>query len=353
MKIVALLSKKIKHGFLVYISGLILNPEKKSCAKIASFFGLNHDFLYRFLSTTKLLIPIFPRLMFAMANYFAQTKKGYLIVDDTTMSKPFARFIVGIWDIYNTSLKRSDRGLIIVVIVWSNGLVTIPLKFEYAFQKDVVGDKYCTKSVLAQKLIVDCKQNVQFRYLLGDGHYSTKYLLNFVAESNLQYTGKIAKNRVVETSDGVREQLKNHPGLKLLRNERSKKIRAQYAGHWFYFSVHKRKNRSGDFTYVYFVSTLDVNPKKYLEMYAGRWSIESTFRTMKQHLGFAQCQSRDLDRQRVHLLSIFFSYGFLESIKTEQSLKNPEEAIKLLRKLKSRQTMQRIASFSGNFQCSA
>lgn len=353
MKILAPLSKKIKHSFFVYTLGLILNPEKKSCTKIASFFGLNHDFLYRFLSKTNLLIPIFPQLMFAMANHFAQRKEGCLIVDDTTMSKPFARLIVGIWEIYNTALKRNDRGLVLVIIAWSNGNVTIPLTFEYAFQKDIVGDKHQTKSNLAKKLVEKCRYKVQFRYLLGDGHYSTKTLLAFVIESNMDYTGKIARNRVVETSDGLRAQLQNHPGLKLFRNERHKKIRAQYAGHWFYFSVHKRKNRNGDFTYVYFVSTLDVNPHKYLEIYAGRWCIECMFRTMKQSLGFAECQSRDLERQRIHLLAIFFSYGFLEKTKTDQSLKNPEEALRFLRKLKSSVATKRISSFSGNFQCVA
>ena len=353
MKILAVLSKKIKHGFLFYTLGLILNPENKSCTKIASFFGLNHDFLYRFLSKTNLLLPIFPQLMFAMANRFAQEKKGYLIVDDTPMIKPFFRLLAGLYDVYNTAFKRSDRGLLLVVIAWSNGIVTIPLDFEYAFHKDIACDKYVKKSILAQDLLKKCTSKVEFQYLLGDGHYSTKDLLIFVSNSHLHYTGKIARNRVIETADGIRQQLQNHPGLKLLRNERHKRIRAKYADIWLYFSVHKRKNRNNDFTYVYFVSTLDLNPKEYLDVYGGRWCIESMFRTMKQHLGFAQCQARELDRQRLHMLSIFFSYGFLQNTKVDHNLKSPEEAIRMLRELKSRKAMRRITSFSGNFQCIA
>lgn len=353
MKILALLSKKIKDGFLFYTLGLILSPEKKTCPKIASLFGLNHDFLYRFLSKTKLLIPLLPNLMFDMANHFSQIKKGYFIVDDTPMIKTFFGLISWAYDVYNTALKQTDRGLIIVVIVWSNGIVTIPLIFAYAFHKNVVGDAYQTKSILAQNLLKTCKKKVQFLYVLGDGHYSTKTLLSFVAQVHMNYTGKIARNRVVETIDGKRFQLQNHPGLKLLRNERHKKIKAMYASIWMFFSVHKRKNRNGDFTYVYLVSTIDINPTEYLEVYSQRWDIEKMFRTMKQYLGLAQCQARDLDRQRVHLLTIFFAYGFLQNVKNNQHLKNPEEAIKLLRELKSPVAINRIAAFSGNFQCIA
>ena len=45
-------TKKSKKTFLQYILGLILNPEKNTCTKIAKIFGITHDRFYRILWKT-------------------------------------------------------------------------------------------------------------------------------------------------------------------------------------------------------------------------------------------------------------------------------------------------------------
>jgi len=62
------LGEKVKQEFLSYSLGLILNEGKSTCTKMASLFGVKHDFLYRFLSKANFLIPIFPKLMFAIVG---------------------------------------------------------------------------------------------------------------------------------------------------------------------------------------------------------------------------------------------------------------------------------------------
>jgi len=135
MKILESVSSKIKSTFLSYVLGLILTKNKKTCSSMAKVLGVTHDFLYRFLSKTYLLLPIFPRLMISLVNHSDKKKLGWLIIDDTTISKPFARFLAGVYTIYNTALGRPDKGLSIVVVAWSNGQITIPLKFGWHFQK--------------------------------------------------------------------------------------------------------------------------------------------------------------------------------------------------------------------------
>ena len=130
-------------------------------------------------------------------------------------------------------------------------------------------------------------------------------------------------------------------------------MKAKFDDIELYFSVHKRKNRANEYTYVYIVSNIDLCPKIYLEIYKQRWDIEKMFRTMKQLLGLSHCASRDLDRQKMHIYLIFFSYSFLESEKSAYSMKNPENVAKHLEKLKYDCAMSRITSFSENFQCFA
>ena len=343
------LGEKVKQGFLSYSLGLILTEGKSTCTKIASLFGIKHDFLYRFLSKANLFIPIFPELMFAIVNEFNRQKKGWLIIDDTVLSKRFAKMLEGVYSVYNSALGRSEKGFTLVVIAWSNGQVTIPLKFLCHFHKNLVGETYKTKSKLAKQLVLDCKDKASFSHLLIDGHYTTNFLMNALIKHDIKFVGKFPKNRVIKTKNGERTQVSKHSNLKLMRNKRSKQIRAEFAGMLLHFSVHKQKKRDGQFTFTYIVSNINTEPKQYLFMYKQRWSIETMFRTMKQSLGLSQCASRDLQKQYVHIYSVFFSYSFLQEVKLSYFLKNPETAAKCLSQRNIHTLMSRITSFSRNF----
>jgi len=329
-----------------------LNKEKNVCTKMAGCLKVTHDFLYKVLKKSGLLKTACLKIMFAIANYFSKQKKGWLIIDDTTMSKPFIKLLAGAYTIYNTALGRPDRGFNLVVIAWSNGHVTIPLKFEWYFHRDISGEYFRTKTEIAIPLIKYCIGKIPFTYVLFDAHYSTIEMLKFLCKIKIGFVVKIPCNRKAQAKTCF-DQLRKLPQLKLIRNERSKRTKALYHGMSLYFSVHKRKNKNGDYNFVYIISNIDIYPKAYLEIYEQRWSIEEMFRTMKQLLGLAHCQSIELDKQKTHIFLIFFSYSFLESIKYKKSLDHPEAAAKLLRKLKLSSAKSRITSFGENFQCFA
>lgn len=347
--IVKKLNKKMKKGLLLYALGLILNKEKKSCTKIASFLKIAHDFLYRFLSKTDIFLPLFPSLMIEIANHFAKIKEGWLIIDDTSINKVFAKLLAGVCDIYDSALGRPSRGLCVVIIAWSNGVVTIPIGFDWYFQRYIVGDYYKTKSKIAKRLILDCYKKIPFKFILADAHYSTIHLLTFLKKFKIKYIGKISCNRKIQTSDGKSYLLKNCINLKLFRNSRAKRVKAMFHGIELYFSIHKRKNKNNEYNFIYIVSTMYLPAKNYIIAYENRWYIEMMFRTMKQSLGLNQCFSRNLEKQKVHIFSIFFSFSFLESEKALLNFKNPEASIKHLSMLKLRSSTFRINAFCRNF----
>ena len=342
------LSKKVKKGFFSYSLGLILNKEKNVCTKIAEVLGIKHDFLYRFFVKAKVLLPSFPSLMLSVIKCFNQSR-SWIIIDDTSLLKAFAKKLIGVYTVFNTALGRPDKGLCIVVIAWTNGHVTIPIRFLYYYSKDITGDSFKTKSQLAKELMTKILGKIPFEALLIDGHYTTQHLIKFLIKFNIDFVGKIARNRVIESKNGIRARIDNHPNLKLFKNQRTAKVYATFAGEWFYFSVHKRKNKAGDWTYLYLVSNIDLKSKEYFYHYDRRWNIEPIFRTFKQSLGFQDCESIDLEKQNIHIYSIFFSYAFLQKEKVEYNLKNPETAIKQLSMLKTNDAMSRIVAFSQNF----
>ena len=173
--------------------------------------------------------------------------------------------------------------------------------------------------------------------------------MNFFKKFKIKYIGKISCNRRIQTLDGKSDLLKNNLNLKLLRNSRSKRVRALFHGIELYFSVHKRKNKNNEYNFIYIVSTMYLTAKNYLIAYKNRWYIEMMFRTMKQSLGFNQCFSRNLEKQKVHIFSVFFSFSFLENEKKSFNFKNPEGSINHLSMLKLSRSVSRINAFCRNF----
>ena len=80
-----------------------------------------HDAIYQTLQKQKLLLPVFPKLLIDMVRHFSATRKGWLIIDDTTITKLFSESIEGIDSHYNASIGRCERGLCVVTIAWSDG----------------------------------------------------------------------------------------------------------------------------------------------------------------------------------------------------------------------------------------
>jgi len=184
-QLLKILKEKSIKRFLQYILGLMLNPERNTCPRIAKIFGIKHEKLYQILWKTGLSLFVFTKINLSIANYFSKIKGGWLIIDDTLMSKPFIKFLAGVYEVYNVVLGRPDRGLCLVVVAWSNGSVTIPLMFEFMYHKDLVGKDYKTKTEIAKPMILHLLGKISFKYILFDGHYSTIEMLKFLSKMRI------------------------------------------------------------------------------------------------------------------------------------------------------------------------
>jgi hypothetical protein len=54
-------------------------------------------------------------------------EQGYLIFDDTVLPKPYATAIEGLEWVYSIQDRKAVYGLSLVLLVWTNGTVRIPL----------------------------------------------------------------------------------------------------------------------------------------------------------------------------------------------------------------------------------
>ena len=317
---------------------MILCRGKKTCVGLGKILGISHDKIYHLLSGNNkfgLILSAFSKRMVAK---YSQNTNGFLIIDDTLISKPFGVMLEGLMYLYSVITRQTTKGLTFVAISWSDGRIKIPLSGSWFFSKQITGlEHYKKKSKIAAELLLKIGADVPYESILFDCHYSTKELIEFIKKQEKKFISKIPKNRVITTANGVKEQIQNHPDLKLKKNERHKKIEAEYNGLKLFVSIHKVKNKNGDWTKIYLVSNIKIKPRLYIKIYRVRWEIEKIFRTTKQILGLADCQSNKIESQSMHIWAVFAAYSILQDIKIAYNLESIEAAARMIQNMRQKQ----------------
>ena len=343
----------VKKSF-VYVLGLILVKEKKACTKIAKIFKISHDSVNRFLSKNANIAALFPDLMIEMAKHFHSRKNGWLIVDDTALSKIHAKYIEGVHWIYNSSLRRPEKGICIVVLAWTNGDITIPIGFRCWHSKKTDKENYKTKIQLACELITETSEKLGIKNLLADAGYISKDMAAFMINSNIRFVMRIHSVRKVKTKNGIVAQMRNHPDLKLNRNERSKITMVEMQGLIVYIVSFKRQiKHTNRYETVFLVTNVNKSAKEIIEFYGLRWEIEPMFRTMKQYIGLMQCSSRSKRNQIAHINSVFLCYAFLQNEKINNKFSCPEDSVRYLQDLKTSAATRSFSRFCQEFYIAA
>jgi hypothetical protein len=119
---------------------------------------------------------------------------GYIILDDTVVPKPFSRLVAGTYVDYDHTHKRHIRCHRIVVVIWTNGIICIPVAFAFWHHRDFVR-RYRTKNQIARILIyyvVRC--HIPFSYLAFDNWYASKQNLRLFDKLGIKFVTRLRKN---------------------------------------------------------------------------------------------------------------------------------------------------------------
>ena len=125
-------SRQVSRAFIVMVAGLCLRTRKPTARSIASTLGVvSHDALTRLLTHASWNASL---LMGAVLNQALLMTGGsplpsYLILDDVVIPKPFARWIAGAYWDWDHAEKRKVFCHRVVVVVWTNGVVVLPVAF--------------------------------------------------------------------------------------------------------------------------------------------------------------------------------------------------------------------------------
>lgn len=341
-------TKKAKNSFVNYIVGLIATSGKKTCTNIAESCSVSHDKIYRTLqSATNSREPISDILIGIVKKLFPK-EKGWLVLDDSLIAKPFAKFIEGVCLGYSSLLGLPQYGISVVVVVWTNGFVTIPIDFKIWIKREIVKEDYVTKRELAQQMIEAIVKKLKIKGVLMDGLYCSLDMILFLDKRNIRFEMRIASNRKVIAKGGIEAQLKHNKGVLPRRNERSRTTRVIWKGVKLWITAEKRKVANGEYETVFIASNYKAEAKEHIFIYSIRWVIERFFRTAKQTLGLQDCAARDVEKQKAHIYGVLISYAYLQYEKFTNGFETVEDAAKQLRHLKFDVAIQRMRSAAQN-----
>src|SRR5436309_12358 len=86
------------------VIGMLLSDPYKSCISMAKPLGISHDVIQKIYdSAPTSIIELKKFLINLTKDYSDKNNRGWLIIDDTTIAKPFAKILEGLGFVYDTS----------------------------------------------------------------------------------------------------------------------------------------------------------------------------------------------------------------------------------------------------------
>jgi hypothetical protein len=307
----------------VYVSGLVALERKQTQSRIAKTIGhVTHDALNR-------LAGELPRLceQMAIGTVFLITgiyDCGYIILDDTLVPKPFSRLVAGTYVDYDYTQRRYVRCHRIVVVIWTNGFIYIPVAFAFWHHRDFVR-RYRTKNQIARILIYYViRHHIPFSYLTFDNWYASKQNLRFFDKLSITFITRLRNNTWI-IHDNERQKVHKltryecHYYPELNAYVRQFEVKYPRFGIGRLAIVKNDKHEEPGKTKYLFTNGLFTN-REFVLRYRSRWHIEIFFRTCKQYFGLAACQAQMMPQVILHVRMVFLAYVSTQLLMVDNSM---------------------------------
>ena len=168
------------------------------------------------------------------------------------------------------------------------------------------------------------QKDVKAKYILVDSWFFNQALLGFILSSPLHLITRPKKNNWIyfhkDKQYTVGQLLNKYKNLKK-RRKWSRKLRMTYVqidvsfkGHPLTLCFYKAKKRGSAWQIL--ISTHRAQSAiKIYEIYQNRWSIEVSYKELKQHFNYGKCQSRDFIGQISDNTICLMAYNFMSMYK--------------------------------------
>ena len=133
------------------------------------------------------------------AKDFVEKKKGILVLDDTTLDKPYAKKMELVTYHWSGKHKRVVKGIPLLSMLWSDGEALIPCDFR-VYDKPSGGK---TKNEHFREMLLKAKERgFSPEYVLMDSWYSALKNLKLIASFGWFFLTRLKSNRLVNPDGG-------------------------------------------------------------------------------------------------------------------------------------------------------
>lgn len=303
------MAQKQKCNLNLYRDFLIANQNRYSgveLSRVTPIDGMAHDSVTRWLMKADFR----PQDLWRYAKPLVTLNRGYLVLDDTVVSKPFARNIDLARHQYSGREHREINGIGIVNLLWTDGTMEdersyVPIDYRlYAPDHDSK-----TKNEHFREMLVKAKtRGFVPSAVLMDSWYSGLDNLKAIRKLDWHWVTDFKRNRLVSTALRQTVAISDLD----LDNETVKRVWLKGYGE---ILVCRLDLANGDTRYL---ATSDLSLTSYgrfVTVWNQRWPIETFHRGVKQTTGLGNCSAQRTHAQKVHIFSCMVAFLKLEKIR--------------------------------------
>lgn len=292
----------------MYTNFLISNQNRYSGVELSKDVpSLSHDHITRWLSHGTYA----PNDLWKYAQPLVSPETGYLVGDDSLLSKKFSREN----ELAKLQCGGNAHGLVngicIVNLLWTNGTEYVPVDYRiYDKEND---DK--TKNDHFQDMLKRAKKRgFKPYYVLMDSWYSSVENLKLITkELSWNFICSLKFNRKVCVAKGLYISVSDLPLA-------DKQVRKVWLKEYGYVLACKLVDKDGGITYLATSDLHLTHYEAYRNHFNRRWIIEEFHRGIKQTTGIEKCYATRASSQKTHIFASFIAFVKLETTRIRERI---------------------------------
>ena len=273
-----------------YIDFLVAAQRSFTCSEAArcqpeASDGPAHDAFTRLLRRQ----PPDTEALWQETRRLVQPDGGALVLDDTTLDKPYARKMELVTRHWSGKHRRVVQGINLLTLLWTDGSALIPCDFRI-YDKPWSGKN--KNDYFREMVDVARGRGFQPGYVLFDSWYSSLENLKKVRECGWVWLTQFRCNRLVNP-DGA-------GNVRVDMVEIGPEGRTVHLRGYGWVKVLRTVSPNGDVEH-WASNDLDLTPERQEVLKGQAWGIEQYHRGLKQCCGVERCQGRKAEAQRGHI----------------------------------------------------
>lgn len=231
-----------------------------------------------------------------------QLEAGVLVLDDTTLDKPYAKKMELVTRHWSGKHHGVVRGINLLTLLWTDGEALIPCDFR-VYDKPLSG--HTKNDHFRQMLAVAKERGFRPEYVLFDSWYTSLENLKAVRANGWLWLSQLKSNRLVNP-DGKG----NVPVQSLEIPAPGRQVHLRGYG---FVKVFRIVSPDGDVEY-WATNELTMTPEQQEVLEKQAWGIEVYHRGIKQCCGIEKSPARKAEAQQHHILLALQAFLRLEEI---------------------------------------